>query len=581
MIDSQTINPIRINHVGYLPGADKILVIESPPETVFTVHLLRDTVFTEVYRGTLVREEGELEAGWLGNFSAVTAPGNYQIRCGSVTSRRFVVWDKAYDPAVRLMLGYFTWQRCGSPLGWAGTCHQDDGTLADTGERIDVTGGYHQSCDLRKSPGGVSIGLLGLLKSALLYVPEWDTGCIADEVRWACDHYLKCIQPDGSLYNTLGAPFGWAGRTYYKAPAPASAHWNTLRVLALGALYLRVRNGDDERSTRYLAAARSVWDYMTSAIRPEGPYHHPDALPRGMDPEYFYRHIYKGATADLCYRLSAAADLYRATGESGWLVETERCGREILECFAAEDDVMDNLASACLRREKGSTYLIEGIDSYSWQGGGILALCDALELLPDSPLVPRWRERLVASAQQYTLTAGRNIWRRIPRFFSESDLGLPTGHPAPGRPPRTVRDTLDTLYPAGRISSADRDEPCWYSYGGRSLYPSYALLRMLVLRRAARLLNELEYTAIAQRNLDYLLGANPMDASHVEAVGYNQTPVPVFGQFFPSTPQIPGAVNVGFRQNDHGPDNGSEYDMPCVGMAMWLLADMLFTKDEG
>jgi len=149
---------------------------------------------------------------------------------------------------------------------------------------------------------------------------------------------------------------GWADRTYYKTPAPASAHWNTLRVLALGALYLRRRTGSEDRGARFLdgvhlAAARSIWDYMTSAARPEGPYRHPDVLPRGMDAEHFYRHIYKGSTADPCYRLSAAADLYRATEESEWLAETERCGREILDCFVAEDDVADNPVSACLRRE--------------------------------------------------------------------------------------------------------------------------------------------------------------------------------------------------------------------------------------
>jgi len=44
----------------------------------------------------------------------------------------------------------------------------------------------------------------------------------------------------------------------------------------------------------------------------------------------------------------------------------------------------------------------------------------------------------------------------------------------------------------------------------------------------------------------------------------------MFGQFFPHTPQIPGAVIVGV------PD-GVEYDMPCVGTLMWLLAEISTT----
>ncbi len=136
MIESQTINSIRVNHIGYLPGSSKIFMVESPPEKTFSVHYLKDTFFTEVYRGILTREEGELDSGWLGDFSSVTAEGNYQIHCGNLTSRRFVIWNKAYDPATRLMLGYFTWQRCGSSLGWSGTCHQEDGIISESGKKL-------------------------------------------------------------------------------------------------------------------------------------------------------------------------------------------------------------------------------------------------------------------------------------------------------------------------------------------------------------------------------------------------------------------------------------------------------------
>jgi len=68
-----------------------------------------------------------------------------------------------------------------------------------------------------------------------------------------------------------------------------------------------------------------------------------------------------------------------------------------------------------------------------------------------------------------------------------------------------------------------------------------------------------DFRVDAQRMIDWVLGSNPQLQSLVEGVGYNQERRPVFGQFYPSTPQIPGAVL--HRQR-------GEYDMPPVS---WLL----------
>ena len=71
----------------------------------------------------------------------------------------------------------------------------------------------------------------------------------------------------------------------------------------------------------------------------------------------------------------------------------------------------------------------------------------------------------------------------------------------------------------------------------------------------AELFGRDDFRVWAQRSFDWIFGANPWNASYVECVGQNQWQRPVFGQFFPSTPQLPGGVlHV---------TNG-EYDMPPV-----------------
>jgi len=568
MQDSQTTNAIRVNHVGFMKHAAKHFMIEHPPENNFRVEYLYHTAYQTVYEGILQFEEGEQGSGWVGCFSPVTEEGNYRICCGDLNSRLFVIWDKAHDTTARVLLNYFTWQRCGHPLGWAGLCHQDDGYIAETGEHIDLTGGYHQSCDLRKSPGGVSIGVLGLVKYALLDKPLWGMDSIPDEVRWACDYYVKSIQPNGCMYNTLNDPLGWAGREFYQSGAPANAQWNVMRILTMGSAIIQ------DRAELYLRTARRMWNYMVNE-RPDGPYRHPAAsLPRGMDPESFYAASFKGSTADISTRLSAAADFYRVTGEDHWLDEVTNMANVLCVRFVGGDDQ----CAACLLVDEDTAEILDSAPTYGWLGGGTLSLCDALELLPDSDCAPKWRGYLDKAAQRYVTMSEKNIWRLPASFYSDADLDKTTGHPAPGRKLRTKREQIDKLYPAGTIKVSSGEQSAYYRFITKARV-SVLSNGILMLRRAAVILAEPELDQIAQRQLDYIFGSNPFDATPVESVGYNQTALPAYGQFFPSTPQIPGAINVGFTANNHQTDVGAEYDMPLVGFLLWVLGDMAAARN--
>jgi hypothetical protein len=85
----------------------------------------------------------------------------------------------------------------------------------------------------------------------------------------------------------------------------------------------------------------------------------------------------------------------------------------------------------------------------------------------------------------------------------------------------------------------------------------------LYLAACARLFDRPDLASWAQRCFDWIFGANNWNASYVEGVGQNQWQRPVFGQFFPSTPQLPGAV----LHVDHG-----EYDMPPTALTLWTAA---------
>ena len=96
------------------------------------------------------------------------------------------------------MFNYFPTQRCGdSPTGWHAPCHLDDARRVDTGEHVDLAGGWHQSCDLRKWMFGTPFGLVGLSQLGLLKNPRWDRGQIADELRWGNRYFHHMVRPDG------------------------------------------------------------------------------------------------------------------------------------------------------------------------------------------------------------------------------------------------------------------------------------------------------------------------------------------------------------------------------------------------
>jgi hypothetical protein len=101
------------------------------------------------------------------------------------------------------------------------------------------------------------------------------------------------------------------------------------------------------------------------------------------------------------------------------------------------------------------------------------------------------------------------------------------------------------------------------------------------LSRAARLLDDKRLAIAAQRQLDWILGANPFDASTVSGVGRNQPGLFVTGAFQPPTPAIAGGVMNGLGGTDDDQPylepntyNTCEYWTPTVAYTMWLMGEL-------
>ena len=539
-------NAIRVNHRGFTCDSVKRFVLTENKTGCddFSVFLIDDVREIKVFEGKMTAScEGEVTY-FVGDFSTVTKNGDYFILAGGYKSRQFVIYDDVYDICERIMLEYFKYQRCGHPLGWNGACHLDDGFIKETGEKVDLSGGYHQSCDLRKSPGGVSIGVLAMLRFAMKDETEWGKILVADEARWALEYFIKTIQENGAMYNTLNAPFGWEGREFYKSAAPSSAQWNVTSILTLGYMYFKHRDG--LFAEKCLEKALLSYNYMTGSDRPTEVYRHPDKYPMGMDPDFFYEQCRKGSTSDFAYEIVVSADLYRATGEQKFLDAVEKCLPSVL------DSLIDGYV---LTRKDDEKRLVSASCSYCWLMGGLLALCDAYELLGD---VCGLKEKLALALDKVCEFADKSVWKQTQQIYSEADMDVKVGHEN-----KTRRESIRIIKKYGE----------YYYNGETDFEPTYGCYFGVFLARGAKLLEKKKYMAYAQYIADNLLGGNSQDSCRIRGIGYNNPQHHAYGQFFPSTPFIPGAVGVGYHSVDVY-NVSSEYDMPCVGMAMYLLSEI-------
>ena len=565
---SNTQHPIRVNHRGFLTSGSKRFVLvdnKSGEEDFSIIHILCDEK-PVVYHGRMTRRTDEEGKDiWIGDFSDFTENGDYRLVAGGYTSRAFVIYDKAYDICARMMVEYFTYQRCGSDLGWNGCCHLDDGYIFETGEHVDLTGGYHQSCDLRKSPAGTAIGVLGMMRYAVKDTSEWGKRLLSDETAWACDYFVKTIQANGAMYNTLNEPFGWDGRVLFRSPAPSSAQWCATTILAMGYRFFEI--SQPERANRYLRTALRSYSYMTGNNRSVDVYRHPAHCPRGMDQDYFYAQCYKNSGADYAYQAMAAAELYRATADEEYLTNLKLAAEQFSECM------LDGDLAFCAVWDQDHPRFVGASGTYAWLPAGIMSLCDAMELLDSHSNL----EKLIRKAADgLCRLAEQSPWRRIPTVLADADLDGLTGHPKPGENALTIRSQISALRKIGCGTVHGKTLAGYVNADGKKFVASSACFYGAFLARAGKMLGEKRYLTYAQSVLDQLLGGDRLDSSKVQGIGYNHIPFGVFGQFFPSTPFIPGAVGTPYDSIDAVKSGSSEYDMPCVGMALTLLAELCY-----
>jgi len=540
---------VCVNQAGYAPDAVKEFTIRNPPSDTFVVQTIDPKVcYHTVMTGKLERVEGE-HGLWKGDFTQITAPADYRILVGGdfdngdvilpldfkgSACHSFVIKNDPQAIAERFIFQFYTWQRCGSKKGWAGECHQDRVPLYGTGRTLDMRGGYHQSGDLRGWADGISMGIYSVMRWAELRQPLWNDGIVDEELRWGLDYFLKLVGPEGYAYDCQFVPIGWGPRDYYPQPAPQGAQMNITALLARGAR--RYRDSDPEYAKRLLATAERVWQNLeTNPVYDRLYKEMVSELPGGCQPQSFYLQTTRHSANGFSGRALAALELFRTTGEKKYAELAKRYGDKLLALQIVDGPLAGAYLNAPGSKELGYYDCTYGTAIHSYTI--MLELYDAFG-------DEKYKTAFLRSCDLVVRMLDADKYWSVPTLIKNAPELIENG--------ATFRESLNLL----------TEDPPYLNNVRKGTGTCSAQKYTIMLTQAMHRFGRKDYASYAARMRDWIYGANPGYVSYVTGLGFNSRRRNVFGQFFPSTPSIPGGLCHVL--------NG-EYDLPGAGLALWAI----------
>jgi len=150
-----TRNPaVALNHLGFLPRAQKTVLFRQPGSTAPAEFTLTDIGANEKpFKLTRPLRLVNCDFGpcLAGDFTDFERPGMYQIAVGSQRTVPFFIRSDLWRRTLPKAFSFYFQQRCGVAVpNVHPACHLDDARRRDNGQHIDVTGGWHDAGDLQK-----------------------------------------------------------------------------------------------------------------------------------------------------------------------------------------------------------------------------------------------------------------------------------------------------------------------------------------------------------------------------------------------------------------------------------------------
>ena len=543
---------IVLSQVGFLPKSRKKVIYrvasgETPPES-FTLRDIGGPPKPFSITRPLVKASGDFPNCLTGDFSDLEREAFYQITAGKERCAPFFVRSDAWLRTLPKAVSYHYAQRCGVAVpNVHPACHLDDARRRDTGEHIDVTGGWHDAGDLRKWMDATMLAGFGLLRLARHLGDRWDAAgsgihVLLDEMRWGNRYFLKMQDKDGRVFaDTAGGVSGdnsdnhWTdnqvGTSDDRYINPAKPDMVQAMFVALEAMVAQAFTGSDsDYAKSCLAAGVRCWE---NTEHPKGP-------------------------RELGWRVLAALELYRATRDGRYAAEAAKLGQSLTALqtsgyIGSQKKVRGFWGTGGARSTPYSDPVYSALPP--------MAMLELAIALPSHADVGRWRDAVRLYLDEYAMPmSARSSYGVMP-------LGVYTGSPTE----ETYRPLEGEL--TYRYFMPTRKRSWWL--GVTSHLESHAAL----LGAAATLFGKPEYRESAFRQMEWVMGNNPFGACLMTGEGWrNSYPYSRF-----AGPLIGGIVNgiagnaqdVPILQMEYGNDwRTGEYWTPHNAFYLWAMSQL-------
>ncbi len=547
----ETSEEILINHVGFPPEGIKTCLIQGNKPSKFRI--INSETGKQVYQGKMEPKNGIIGEYLVGDFSEFSKPGSYKVEIGNKKSSAFSISDEVYNDALYKILKYFSIQRCGpSTTGYNAPCHVDDGRRLDVGvgrpleAHLDVSGGWHDACDVRKWVEFTIFGMIGLNKVARTMGADWHRDEILEELKWGNRYFLAMQDKSGFVMNYCGGD----DSGYWTDNIPNTEDDRPIHTEPASFIHSKT-----ERTTQYVfIQAQALTSDLFKTIDPEYSKKCLEAAIRCH--KWCYKNFWANQAIELGSALLAYVELYKASGDE-----------EFLELAVYYADRVMNLQ---VKEKIDETLGIRGFFINSTRDDSpsrhlrhspqhIIGLCMLVEMLPDHPDANDWKETIHLYAEDYVAKLS-NL-----HAFSITPLGLFIEDPGGNNKIGDYWVRYLSLTIDGVFSNGTNPKMATSAIG---------------LIYAAKILRNRDLVKIAQKQLDWIMGANPLNMSSIEKVGYNQ-PDRMWNKWIEGPPLIPGAVMNGIGGTlDEQPHfinklwKHCEYWTIQTSFTMWLMAEL-------
>lgn len=426
-------NRIKLNQLGYLPGAKKIAIVPDMNGDEFKV--VSTTNNEVVFKGLL-----SMSMQWppasddrfrRADFSSLNLPGQYYISVGLNKSDTFAISDSVYDKVHNAVLKAYYFNRAGTALTarYAGAFarkpgHPDTEVMihksAESAQRpaggfISASKGWYDAGDYGKYIVNSGISTYTLLaayehfpdfyKNRSLNIPESDDEIpdILNEILWNLD-WMEAMQDpaDGGVYHKLttlnfsgGVMPDKATDQRYVAPKSTAATLDFAATMAVASrVFVAYRNILPTKANAYREAALRAWRWAVA--HPKAVYVQPKDISTGAYGDNVLKDEFGWAAAELYImtgeqayideffrlRLNADEPGWQNVAALGFMSLAQHCS-SVLPSKPCQNtfDAITRTADAIVKDYWQSEYMVPMVaDNYYW-GSNNVALNKALMLI--------------------------------------------------------------------------------------------------------------------------------------------------------------------------------------------------------